>query len=186
MNRFIVRIGGIAAAGGAALLLAAGPALASTSARAWVTGPESISGSAFGKAANANNPRIPLVLRGVVTTTDRNFVLGGKGSTHTLRTPAGRLTVRGIGRQHTTEAANPRVCHLTFTIRQQFSFVGRASTGSFAGASGPGAYQVSFGAFYPRYSHGRHRGKCNFSEHAKPFNAGAVVTFLAAGVLTVR
>lgn len=187
MNRFVTRIGAIVAAGGAALLLAGGPALAGTQARAWVTGPESISGTVYGAAANASNPRIPLVFRGVVTTTDRGFVLGsGHRNTHTLRTPAGRLTVTGTGKQHTSQVIRPRACHLTFTVRQQFYFVGSLSTGAFAGASGPGAYQVTFAAFYPRFKHGKHKGQCDFSNSAKPLNRGAVASFLATGVLTVK
>ncbi len=187
MNRFVTRISAVAAAGGAALLLADGRALASTQARAWVTGPESISGTVFGAAANARTPHIPLVFRGVVTTTDRGFVLGnGHRNTHTLRTPAGRLTVTGVGKQHTSEVVRPRVCHLSYTIRQQFYFVGSLSTGAFAGASGPGAYQVTFAAFYPRFKHGKHKGQCNFSNSARPMNQGAVASFLATGVLSVR
>jgi hypothetical protein len=183
-----VRVGALVLASAAALALTAGPALASAQGHRHmrVTGPEVISGFIHGKAANASNPHIPLVLRGVVNTIDPTFVLGnGHRQTHTLRTLAGRLTVRGIGKQHQTQTFNPRTCRVSFTIRQEFRFIPFLSTGRFAGATGPGAYQIRFSAILPRHHSGKHRGRCNTSNHAKPLNRGAFVSFLAAGVLTV-
>jgi hypothetical protein len=59
------------------------------------------------------------------------------------------------------------------------------STGKFAGATGPGAYQVFFGAYAPRYTSGKHKGQCDTASNVVPLAKGAVATFLAAGVLTV-
>ena len=186
MRKFTVRIGGLVAAASAALMLAGvSPAFASTAAKP-VTGPEAISGAVFGKAALANVNHIPLTFAGVVPTTDRGFTLGpGGGNTHTLVTPAGKLTVTGIGAQSMTQKFNARTCFFTQTGRQQFKFVPGKSTGKFAGASGPGAYQVFFGAFVPRFTSGKHKGQCDTANNVQPLVKGAVVSFLAAGVLTV-
>ena len=62
--------------------------------------------------------------------------------------------------------------------------VGSRSTGAFAGASGPGAVQVSFGATAPRFKSGPKKGKCNF--RGRPKTKGAVASFLGSVVLTVR
>jgi len=186
MHGITAKLGGVIMAGGAVLMLGAGgTALAATAGHSSVTGPETIEGTVYGKAATANTPRIPLRLKGVVETVDPTFVLGnGHSNTHTLRTPAGRLTVRGVGKQHTTTQLNTRVCHATYTVRQQVNFVPSLSTGKFYRASGPAAYQVRFAAYFPRYRHGKNKGKCDFN--ARPFNRGAVTSFLAAGVLTVK
>jgi hypothetical protein len=186
MRKVIARIGGLVAAASATLMLVSvSPAFAGTAART-VTGPEAITGAAYGRAAIANITHIPLTFAGVVATTDRGFALGnGNGSTHTLATPAGKLTVTGIGKQSTTQTMNTRTCYFTYTSRQQFTFVPGKSTGKFAGASGPGAYQVYFAAYAPRYTSGKHKGQCDTASNVQPLARGAVAKFLAAGVLTV-
>ena len=186
MRKLTVRIGGIVAAASAALTLASvSPAFASQAAKT-VTGPEAITGAAYGKAAIANVTPMPLTFAGVVATTDRGFTLGnGGGNTHTLTTPAGKLTVTGVGKQITTQTFNPRTCYFTYTARQQFNFVPGKSTGKFADATGPGAYQIFFGAYAPRYTSGKHKGQCDTASNAQPLAKGAVARFLAAGVLTV-
>jgi hypothetical protein len=185
MRKATLRIGGIVAAASAALALASvGPAFASTAAKT-MTGPEAITGAAHGKAAIANVTPIPLTLAGVVATTDHGFSLGpGGGNTHTLSTPVGKLTVTGTGKAENTQTSNTRTCYFTYTSRQQFKFVPGKSTGKFAGATGPGAYQIYFAAYEPRYTSGKNKGTCNFN--ANPLAKGAVATFLAAGVLTVN
>jgi hypothetical protein len=170
-------------------LLLAGGALAATTtgASSSVTGPEVVSGKVYGKAAVANVTHIPLTLSGMVATTDRGFVLGpGGGNTHTLTTPAGKLTVRGSGKEAQAQSVNAKTCRITFTNRQQFSFVPSLSTGKFAGASGPGAYLITFSAFVPRFTSGKHKGQCNLGNNVQPLAKGAVATFLAAGVITVK
>ncbi|HEY1822507.1 MAG TPA: hypothetical protein VGG83_21490 [Trebonia sp.] len=185
MRKAAVRIAGLVATASATLMLV-GAGIASASPNPGprhVTGPEIITGSAYGRAALANNPRIPLKLSGLVRATDNNFRLGGNGNTHTLSTSAGWLTVTTVGRQTTRQTLNPRSCYMTDTIRQSLVFVPRKSTGKFTGASGPGSYQVSFAAYVPRYTSGKHRGACD--TNAQPLARGAVVNFHAAGVLTV-
>ena len=185
MRKATLRIGGIVAAASAALTLAGvGTAFASTSAKT-MTGPEAITGAAYGAAAIANVTPIPLTFAGLVPTTDHGFTLGpGGGNTHTLSTPAGKLTVTGIGKQMNTQSANAKTCYFAYTSRQQFNFIPGKSTGKFAGATGPGAYQVYFAAYAPRFTSGKNKGACNFN--ANPLAKGAVATFLAAGVLTVN
>ena len=188
MRNVIVRAGGLAGAAGAILLLAGGGmAIASSAAHTSVTGPEVVSGAVHGKAAIAETTHIPLRLSGVVATTDRGFVLGNGPSNadHTLSTRAGKLTVRPEGKQHNTQTLNPRTCRFSFTARQQFTFVPGKSTGKFAGATGPGAYQIRFAAYAPRYTSGKHKGQCNTSNNSVPLAKGAIATFLAAGVITV-
>jgi hypothetical protein len=192
MRKLPVRVGGVVAAASAALMLAGGTAFASPAGPAGpaaaktVTGPEAITGSAHGKAAIANVTPIPLTLAGVVATTDRGFSLGpGGGNTHTLATAAGKLTVTGFGKTENSQTMNSKTCYFTYTSRQQFKFVPGKSTGKFAGASGPGAYQIFFGAYAPRYTSGKHKGQCDTASNAVPLAKGAVATFLATGVLTV-
>jgi hypothetical protein len=188
MRHLIVKAGGLVGAAGATLLLAGGGfAVASGGSHTSVTGPEVVSGVVHGKAALANTPHIPLTLIGVVATTDRGFVLGN-GSVnhnHTLSTAAGKLTVKPTGKQHDTQSLNARTCRVSFIVRQQIAFVPNLSTGKFAGATGPGAYQITFSAFVPRYTSGKNKGQCNASGNVTPLAKGAVATFLAAGVITV-
>lgn len=184
MRRIIIKAGTVIAAGAASVLVLSGMAVASTQVPRWITGPELVSGIAHGNAATARYPHIPLYLRGLVATSDRHFVLRGNTAVHTLRTPAGKLTVRLVGRQQVTQRVNLRTCHLSATTRQRFDFVPTMSTRSFAGAHGPGAYQVHFAAFFGRYHSGSRRGQCDF--RGRPMSRGAVVSFQAAGVLTVR
>lgn len=189
LQRLSVMLGALTVAGGTAALALTGiPALASTHvASAKATGPEVIQGAVHGKAANANTPHIPLTLRGVVNTSEPRFVLGnGKGNNHTLGTKAGKLAVHATGKQQTSQAVSRKTCHVAFTIRQTLNVVGSKSTGAFAGASGPGAYQVYFAAYFPRYTSGKHKGQCNTSNNAKPLNKGAIASFLASVVLTVK
>lgn len=186
MRKAIVRIGGLVAASAALTLASASFALASPASPAGrtVTGPEVVTGAVHGAAALANTPHIPLTFAGVVPTTDSGFVLGnGGGNAHTLTTPAGKLNITGLGSKSATQTASPKTCWFTYTVTQQFKFT--SGTGKFTGASGPGAYQIFFGAYAPRFTSGTHKGQCNFSNSAQPLAKGAIATFLAAGVLTV-
>lgn len=187
MRHFTVRAGSlIGAAGAIVLLVGGGSAVASAGAHTSVTGPEVVSGEVHGKAAIASTTHIPLTLAGVVATTDRGFVLGnGSSNTHTLATAAGNLTVRGTSKQYVTQSMNAKTCRFSYIARQQFTFVPSLSTGKFAGATGPGAYQVHFAAYAPRYTSGKHKGQCNTSSNVTPLPGGAVASFLAAGVITV-
>jgi hypothetical protein len=177
-----------ATAGVGAVMLAAVPALASTSPTPSVTGPEVISGTVHGKAALANAPVIPLKLTGVVAATSK-VNLGGKGSpqkgdTKDLITTAGKLTVEVTAKPQNTQSINPKTCAASFAQYLQVTIVGGKSTGAFAGASGPGAVQISFSAILPRYTKGPHKGQCD--PNAQPSPKGAVANFLVGAVMTTK
>jgi hypothetical protein len=168
--------------------LAVGPALASSHAGASgkITGPEVIAGTVHGKAALANSPKIPLVWQGLVST-QSVVTLGGGGSPHkgavkTLSSPAGNLTVMVSKAPTQSQSFNTKNCHLTFTQDIPVTVVGSKSTGGFAGASGPGAAQISFAATAPRYKTGPKKGQCN--PNGQPIAKTAVASFLASLVLT--
>lgn len=189
MLKLRVTLRALAAAGGiAAVALAGMPALASSHATATLTGPEVISGTVTGKAALANSPVIPLKFAGLVATTSKIDLGGGggphKGSTKTLKTPAGNLTVVVTAKPQTTQSLNAKTCHESFAQYLVVSVVGSKSTGAFGGASGPGAVQVFFKAVAPRFNSGSNKGKCN--PNGQPSPKGAVATFLVSSVFTAR
>ena len=190
MLKLKVTLRTLAAAGGiAAVALAGLPALASASTAApSVTGPEAITGTVHGKAALANAPVIPLKLAGVVVATSKVNLGGGgsphKGATKTLKTSEGNLTVMVTAKPQSTQSFNPKTCAESFAQYIVVSVVGGKSTGSFAGASGPGAVQIAFHAIAPRFKSGSHKGQCN--PNGQPGPKGAVATFLASVVLTTK
>lgn len=168
-----------------ALIIAGTPALAGTQVTKTLTGPEIAVGAVTGAAATSNNPTIPLTLTGVVNTTAPKFTLGSATvKKHTIPTKTGNLVVEQAGTPSVRQSANPKTCLESFTEDIQFTVVGLSSTGTFAGSSGPGAAQISFVAFAPRFTTGTHKGQCNFN--ATPLAKGAVATFLASIVLTIK
>lgn len=180
-----------AIAGGMAMSLAAGmPALASThvSARPAITGPEVISGTVHGLKALVNNPIIPLRFFGLVKTHSVINLGGGggphKGNLKTLKTPRGNLTVKVTAKPTRRQGFNTKTCRFSFAADIPLAVVGGKSTGAFAGASGPGAAQVSFSAKAPRFKTGPHKGQCN--PKGKPIAKTAVANFLASLVLTLK
>jgi hypothetical protein len=177
MKLLKVKFGALAAAGAAmAVLLSGGSALASPQYGRTTTGPEAVYGTVYGHAANARKPIIPVTLVGVVNTT--GFVFVRPGRFHTIPTRAGRLNVLDIGKPQITTTANFKTCQATFTLRQVAAIVG--GTGAFRGAHGPAAYQLYHAAFFPR----SRKGVCWFK--TRPFNKGAVLSFLLTAVLTVK
>jgi hypothetical protein len=184
MKLTTIKLGTVAAAGVAALMLAGPSALAGTHASKSVTGPEVIYGAAYGKAALANTPHIPLTLTGLVDTKDPGFVLGnGHSKTHTLKTEAGNLTVQVTAKPTQSQSVNKMTCRETFTEDIALSVLGSQSTGAFAGASGLAAVQVYFAATAKRYTSGSKKGQCDFA--GQPQAKGAEAVFLADAVLTV-
>ncbi len=183
--RLTGKLGALAMAGGlATLVLAATPALASSHAGATTrTGPEVISGMVTGKAALVKAPKIPLTFAGLVAARGVISLGSSTSKTHTLPSSAGKLTVLGTGTQ-TSQVVNKKTCHFTFTQDVTYTVIGSKSTGAFAGASGPGAVQISFAAFEPRFTSGPHKGQCD--GNAPPLVKGAVASFLASTVLTVN
>lgn len=185
-----MKLAAVAVAGAASVALVAGaPALASSHASASkaITGPEVMAGAVHGKKALANDTIIPLLWRGLVNT-HSVINLGGsgphKGSIKTFPSHAGKLTVKVTRKPHVSQAFNTKTCRLKFTEDIVLTVVGSKSTGAFAGASGPGAVQVTFAATGPRFKSGPHKGQCN--PNGQPHAKGAVATFLASLVLTVR
>jgi len=179
----------LAAAGGIATVVLTGlPALASSGHAAKpVTGPEVIAGTVHGKKAIANKTIIPLKMTGLVTA--RSSVdLGGsaaqKGSSKTLKSAAGNLTVKIAAKPQSTQSFSPKTCREAFTEDIVVSVVGGKSTGAFAGTSGPGAVQISFRATAPRFTSGPHKGRCN--ANGQPRVKGAVASFLVSLVLTTK
>lgn len=181
-----MRLATLTVAGGTAVLVLTGtPALAGSHANAKTsTGPEVISGAVTGKAALANAPKIPLTFRGVVYARGAITLSGNsKNKTHTLSSSAGKFTVLGTGKQ-SSQTASKKTCRFTFTQDVTYHVLGSKSTGAFAGASGPGAARILFSAYEPRFKSGPHKGQCNGK--ATPLSKGAVASFLASTVLTVK
>lgn len=118
-----------------------------------------------GKQALANAPRIPLRWQGLVTTHSVISLGGGggphKGSVKTLPSPAGNLTVMVTSKPTQRQSFNAKTCRFSFTQDIPVTVLGGKSTGSFAGASGPGAAQVQFAETAPRYQSGPKKGQCN-------------------------
>jgi hypothetical protein len=179
MKLLKVKFGALAAAGAAmAVLLSGGSALAGVhyGHHRTTTGPEAVYGAVYGKAANSYNPVIPVTLVGVVNTYGWVFVHPGRF--HTIPTKAGRLNVLDIGRPQIYQTENWKTCQATFTLRQVALIVG--GTGAFWRAHGPAAYQLYHAAYFPRSP----KGVCWFK--TRPFNRGAVLSFLLTAVLTVK
>jgi hypothetical protein len=181
-----MKLASVAMAGGAAaLILAGGPALAST--HASTTGPEVIYGQLHGKAALANAPLIPVKFRGVVKT--RGVVnLGGPSNAknHKIPTPVGKYAVR-LTSDHSSTSLNKRTCRVRYKETDSYVVRGGKSTGVFAGASGHGTVHIKFAFTVSRYRSGKHMGQCNTSNSGYPVHIKtAVVTFLAVSTLTVR
>ena len=163
------------------LALTGAPAMASSQA---VAGPETAYGAIYGKPATANNPVIPLAWRGVVT--GHGVFLGNgsapkKGKRHTFTTSAGKLTVVITAAPGNYQSFNLKACHFSYTTDVDFTMV--SGTGMFAGASGPGAVQVYFAGYAPRYASGPKKGQCNTSQNAPELAKGAVASFLLSAVL---
>ncbi len=182
-----MKLAAVAVSSAASVALVAGaPALASSHTSKAVTGPEVITGTVHGKKALAKAPVIPLRFAGLVTT--RSVInLGGsgphKGSVKTFRTPAGNLTVMVTSKPTSHSASNPKTCRFSFSENIPVTVLGSKSSRAFAGASGPGAVQVSFAANAPRFKSGPKKGQCN--PKGKPIAKTAVASFLGSLVLTV-
>ena len=184
-----IKLAALAMAGGtAALVLAGAPALASTQAAAskTITGPETAYGAIYGKAAAANNPVFPLAWRGLVHAHGVFSPTGPtpkKGQHFAFTTSAGNLAVVVTAKPTSGQSVNLKACHFVFTARVVFAAVGGKSTGKFHGASGPGAVQLYFAGYGPRYTSGPKKGQCNTSPNAPELAKGAVATFALKAVL---
>jgi hypothetical protein len=184
-----MKLAAVIAAGGAAVLLAGGPALASTPAAhpAWVTGPEVIHGALHGRAAfieaSRKNTRVPVRFRGIVRTRGVVGLSGSSGKHGSIRTAKGRFAVRFIRSHRSYRVVNRRICRAEFTDSVVFIVRPGHSTGVFHGATGRGAVRIRFVFNFPH----RASGKCNFSSHARPRKHGGRIEFTAVVPrLTVR
>jgi len=188
---FTTKLAAIAVAAAAAAALTAGaPALASSSrgngAITSLTGPEVISGTVHGREALVNHPVIALHWSGLLSA--RSMIrLGGpgirRGDVRYLRSPAGRLYVRFTRRPQSRHFFDSRTCRFGYVQDLPLRVLGGRSTRQFAGASGPGAVQLWFSGYLPRYTSGQKKGQCR---NAQPLTRGAKATFLASLVLTLR
>jgi hypothetical protein len=184
------KLAALAMAGGtAALVLAGTPALASSHAGSKaITVPESAYGAIEGKPATANNPTIPLGWVGLVGANGvfaPNGAAPKKGQDHTFTTSAGKLTVVVTAPPTNSQTSNVKTCHFSSITDVVFTVVGSKSTGKFAGASGPGAVEVYFAGYGPKYTSGKKKGQCNTSSSAPELAKGAVASFLLSAVLTM-
>jgi hypothetical protein len=171
-----------AAGGAAALLLTGGSAVASAHAvhPARVTGREVISHSGKETYAQATKPnqKIPVRLRGVVSTRGR-IDLGGSANPRPINTRVGRLMLLIKSMKVTNKVLDKATCHLQTTVTGKVFARGMRSTGRFAGAKGHGTLVVKFRLFFPKVN-----GKCNF--HGPGLNRGGHVSFLTViSALTV-
>lgn len=183
--KFRMRLAALSVAGGAAALVLAGtPALASTHS---ITGPESAYSALYGKPATANNPVFSVPWRGLVSA-HGVFSPGGsapkKGQHFTFTTSAGKLVVLVTAAPATRNGDNTKACSFWFATYVDFKVVGSQSTGGFAGTSGPGAVEVYFAGYGPRYKSGPKKGQCNTSPSAPELTKGAFASFLLSAVLT--
>jgi hypothetical protein len=170
-----MKLGAVAVASAASLALTAGPAVAST--QASTTGREVIYGALHNKAAwdqgGKANPKVPVKFRGVVRTRGVVGLGSSKSKTRTLRTRAGKFTVR-LSHSHTkAKVLNPAICRLQYAVTAATTMVGSKSTGAFAGATGRGKVRVIFTFNYPK----RSNGKCNYSNSAVPSKHGGLISF---------
>jgi len=184
--RLSVKLGALVMVGGAAGLMVAGvPALASSHSASvkTTTGPEVILGTEHGKAAEAAPPRFVLTFRGLADARKVKLSLAGDSASRVLSTSAGKFAIQLTGQPQTSQRLNLRTCKASFTETQRFKVVGSKSTRSFAGASGPGAFQLYHAADFGRFTSGPNKGKCN---RADQLVKTAVSSLIASVVLTVR
>ena len=159
--RITHKLGAVAAAALSIVFVAAGSAMASTSNHS-VSGYEHLDGAVYGQAALAQNPTLPLQLRGLVRT-HAIFTLPSGNGAATIPTPKGTLYATQVGKDHTSAKAYAH-CYLVF--HDSFAVKVTGGTGVFWHASGPGQAQVIFTGYVPRYTSGPHKGQCN--ENANP------------------
>lgn len=177
---FRMKLGAVAVASAASLALAVAPAVAGTMAgtRPSITGREVVYGALHGKAAwvqgSKANPKVPVRFRGVVRTRGVVGLGSSKARTHTIRTRAGKFSVRIIRSRSSQRVLNPRICRMQDTVSFTLAMNSRRSTGAFAGATGRGAGRVRFTFNYPR----RPNGRCNYSNSAVPSKHGGLISFL--------
>jgi hypothetical protein len=82
-----------------------------------------------------------------------------------------------------TQSVNLKACHFSYSSYVTFTVASRKSTGRFAGASGPGAVQVSLAGYGPKYGPGPRKGRCDTGPGAPELAKGAVASVVLSAVL---
>ena len=174
-----------AAAGATAMVLAAAlPASAAPQIPGHQVNYEWISGFLAGPGALANAPVVPLQLTGAVNTRG-SINLGGNASVTPIPTHKGTLTVKH-GNPNPPPRLDQRTCRATVTVITGYTVLGGQSSGVFWGAKGSGRAVVVFSFIAPRYTHGPHKGQCDFGQNVQPEPNGAWISFHAQGPLFLR
>ena len=145
-----------------------------------VTGQALVAQAEAGPGGSVTFPA--LTFSGPVSTVSRDAVLGSPGGTQAFATPRGTLTVRytaaSAGSAPEAAGSGARAC--VFTRRAASgTYVITGGTGSFAGATGHGAYTLVFVAETKRAP----GGAC--SPSGTPIPAGDQADFTAGGPLAV-
>jgi hypothetical protein len=166
VKRVRMKLGAVAAAALAITFLAAGSAMAGTSSHTkTVSGNEYLYGAVYGKAALAQNPTLPLQLRGLVRTHSKFTPPNGNGPA-TIPTPKGNLDAKQVN-NGTSSMKISKNCYAVFN--QSFPVKVTGGTGVFWHASGSGRAHLQFTGYLPRYTSGSHKGQCN--ENGNPTTA---------------
>jgi hypothetical protein len=163
------------------------------------TGTETLAGTLGGAAAASllnSNSNVAIsfhtfVLTGPVNTTAHNISLGHQANgSHTFSTPDGNLVLNA--KQKTSGQQNPTVtgktgntCHFKLSGGTgTYTVDGSKSTGSFAGATGSGSYNINLVAAANLLPG---KTSCSASnDTGNVLSAGAAITFKASGPLTVK
>jgi hypothetical protein len=148
------------------------------------SGIETISGTLKGAEAMTKQPVFHLTFSGPVNTT-ATYPLSTapkKGHTHTFKTAAGNFVIVTGTSASTHKLLSPSTCRFEFATTVPYTVSGSQSTGRFAGATGTGKATILFQGDLPKLKN----GKCNESTTAQPVESTVVVTFKAAGPLTLK
>jgi hypothetical protein len=177
--QLMTKLAAVAVAGCAAsLMLAGGPAIASTTTAhpKWVSGREVVFGQLTGRAAWVQASKrvssIPVRFHGVLRTRGVVGLGSSKSKNHSIWTPVGTLSAR-VTSSRDTSTVNRARCRVQVVEADHIYVRGRHSTGVFAGAKGNGRVRVLFAFNFPR----KHNGKCNF--RGQPRKRGGIIKFRA-------
>jgi hypothetical protein len=147
------------------------------------SGTETISGTLKGAAAMTSSPVFHLTFRGPVDTTATYPVSSSpKDHIHTFTTAAGDFVIVSGMSVSTHKLLSTSTCRFEIATSVPYTVSGAKSTGKFAGATGHGKAVVLFQGDLPKLK----SGKCNESTTAQPTVSTVVVTFKAAGPLTLK
>jgi hypothetical protein len=153
-------------------------ALAATTAAGYSSSsPDPTSGTLHitGSTTAVNAKSLAVTLSGPVNTTG-SLPLGGNGKKATITTKAGDLNVSHTNPPSGQPAVNAADCTATQVMAGTFKVL--SGTGKFAGASGHGAYKITFVGKFAKTN-----GACKITQNSSP--TSGVLTFRASGPVTV-